>query len=80
MCLQLDVFTTHASDCATNVDIYKGADVSETLGGGHSATTSGVAETLVNEVVDVFEELSVPPIVAEYSARFERQLMLADED
>ena len=36
---------------------------------------------LINfEIVDVSEELTVPPIVAEHSARVARQLRLADED
>ena len=79
-CLRLDVFNPNASDSATTVDIYKGADVSETFDAAHSATTSGVADTLVYEVVDVFEELAVPPIVAEYNTGVERQLRIADED
>ena len=65
--------------------VIDGADVSETLEGDHPDATSKVtelsaADSLVYELVDVFEELTVPPIVADSSARVERQLRFADED
>ena len=83
-CVQLDVFNPNASDSATNVDI-DGVDVSETLelaqpDTAYRATDLSADESLEHEVVDVFEELTVPPSVAENSARVERRLTFADED
>ena len=83
-CVQLDVLNSNATDSATQVYI-DDADVSETLEGVHLDATSKVTvlsavDTLVYELADVSEEFTVPPIVAEHSARVARQLRLAGEE